>query len=214
MAEFRLGYDLRFPFAEFVPAQWPAARRARFLLRPKIAEPASVDGLVWPSRFLFAGSFVARHPDGLPRVPANFESTLHGAFGLWPDTDTMWKRLRGASPRDEAVPVMITLVCSGDLPRGTGWTALISPEAAARTADAGWRHLGYDVADESLLSGLANCGYDRREAAQLRRTWAPRLNRHGLFDRHDDANAFRASCDDRVPEHKPFWVYRLFRAMD
>jgi len=53
-----------------------------------------------------------------------------------------------------------------------------------------WLRLGYDVADDSLLSGLSNCGLaPREEARRMRETWAPVVNRYHLFD--DRATADR-----------------------
>jgi hypothetical protein len=72
-----------------------------------------------------------------------------------------------------------------------------------------WPVVGYDVADASLLSGLMNCGYSQPERRALRPAWATKLNRSGLFDSVEDAFAFRAVTDSRVPEHAPFFVFAI-----
>ncbi len=70
--------------------------------------------------------------------------------------------------------------------------------------------LGYDVADNGMLSGLMNCGYEasEREAAQAK--WRGALNEHHLFAAVADALAFRTYAEARVPEHAPFFVYGLY----
>jgi hypothetical protein len=71
--------------------------------------------------------------------------------------------------------------------------------------------LGYDVADAGRISGLANCGYTEEEIGALATVWGTRLNLFGLLATLADAVAFRRVCDERVPEHAPFWVYALWR---
>jgi hypothetical protein len=78
------------------------------------------------------------------------------------------------------------------------------------TAREGWGDLGYDVADESLLSALFNFEVEAGERQSLRRTWAPRLNRYGLFHGAADALEFRTHCDTRFPTHRPFYAFQLF----
>ena len=72
-----------------------------------------------------------------------------------------------------------------------------------------WEFLGFDVADEWLLSGLSNCGYGD-DAEPLRREWAGHLNGHHLFDNLDKAIEFEALTDKRVEEHAPFFIYGIY----
>jgi hypothetical protein len=71
--------------------------------------------------------------------------------------------------------------------------------------------LGYDVADAGFWSGLSNCGYTQSELERLRPEWSMRINDFGLLRSESDALAFKNISDQRVPEHAPFWVYRLHR---
>jgi hypothetical protein len=70
--------------------------------------------------------------------------------------------------------------------------------------------LGFDVSDGSLLSGLSNCGYSKRDIPALRMRWAPYLNAHHLFDDLKQAYEFRDQSNQRVLEHAPFFVYGLW----
>ena len=71
--------------------------------------------------------------------------------------------------------------------------------------------LGYDVADAGWISGLSNCGYTEGDLRAMGPVWADRLNSFGLLSNLEDAVAFRQQCDQRVPEHAPFWVSTLWR---
>jgi hypothetical protein len=73
-----------------------------------------------------------------------------------------------------------------------------------------WVFLGYDVTD-SMYSGLVNCGYTEDEKPILQETWVPRLNEYGLLRNLEDAVEFKEMTNKRVPEHAPFFVYKLFR---
>jgi len=209
MAEFLLGYDLRFPYSCFVPQQWTPSRRAAFLLRPEIETPASVDSLVWPSRFVFPGAFVARHPDGLERVTAPIAHPLQQCLDLWPTADAMAAHFAACGAGGDAIPIAVAL-CAEPAASGS-WTALLGSSAATWAPHAGWLPLGFDIADGSLTSGLSNCGYRDDEVSALRNDWASEVNDFGLFEHLEAAQAFRAVTDARVPEHQPFEVYRLYR---
>jgi hypothetical protein len=74
--------------------------------------------------------------------------------------------------------------------------------------------LGFDVADSGFWSGLSNCGYSEVERAELRPKWQGRINDFGLLKSEQDALEFRDLSDARVPEHAPFWVYKLSRLPD
>jgi hypothetical protein len=209
--EYLLGYDLRFNFGDFVARDWTTARRARYLLRPEIAEPASVDTAVWPSRFVFSGSYVSRQPDGLARAAVEIRYLLQNALDLWPEPEEMRAAFEASDLGGGAIALAVTLVGDGTLVSGDSWAALIDPDTAPGPPSPGWTCMGYDIADSGLTGGLANCGYDRTEAAALRADWSGRLNGHGLFDNPADADAFRALADRRVPEHQPFYVFGLYR---
>jgi hypothetical protein len=60
----------------------------------------------------------------------------------------------------------------------------------------------------------ANCGYAADEVDALRARWGRRLNESHLFGSIGEALAFREVADARVPEHAPFFVYRLYLVGD
>jgi hypothetical protein len=70
--------------------------------------------------------------------------------------------------------------------------------------------LGYDICDASWTSGLMNCGFEASEREALVTRWASALNEYHLFNRVEDADDYRAVCDQRVREHAPFAVVWLF----
>lgn len=78
---------------------------------------------------------------------------------------------------------------------------------------ASWKLLGYDVADQGMLSGLSNCMYDEKELNILPPVWFPHLNYHHLFNDIACAVKFRTLTELRVPEHAPFAVYGLYRIL-
>lgn len=71
--------------------------------------------------------------------------------------------------------------------------------------------LGFDVCDGDLYSALLNCGYLEEAArGEARSSWASRLTEAHLLAELVDARALRAATDIRVPEHAPFFVFRVF----
>lgn len=77
--------------------------------------------------------------------------------------------------------------------------------------DTSWELLGYDIADQGMLSGLSNCMYNEKETVNLQPVWSPHLNEHHLFNDIACAVKFRTLTELRVPEHAPFAVYGLYK---
>ncbi|MCC6953741.1 MAG: hypothetical protein IT290_06460 [Deltaproteobacteria bacterium] len=77
--------------------------------------------------------------------------------------------------------------------------------------DTEWTFLGYDVADEWLLSGLSNCGLGRDQSADTKSQYNAEMNSLGLFASAHAAERFAHFLDARVTEHAPFSVYGIWR---
>jgi hypothetical protein len=110
--------------------------------------------------------------------------------------------------RPKAIEIAVELVTDASRSRRF---PLIELHQVAGTIDGDSRFLGYDVADESLISGLSNCRYSVDELNALRADCAGKLNHVGLFGTLEAADLFRTITDSRVPEHAPFWIFALHR---
>jgi hypothetical protein len=178
------GFDAREPLGAPVPA-WTPERRALYLLRPDIVQPLSVDTMVWPQVL----------PAGL---------TDGRASDYWASLDALRQACR-AHGKAAVIVAMATLErCDAAMALQIGCEpATISPA---------WLPLGWDVADNGLISALSDCSYDPGppEPDALRAAFGPHLNRYGLFDELAPALAFQANANLRVPEHAPFLVHRLW----
>jgi len=162
----------------------PAEYREKFLLRPDVECPLTVDTLIWPSRFEKA------EPDW--------------GGGLWLSLAEMREMLREQG--GSAVLIAVELLApAGIVDRYP------SPLIDSEEVPSGSVCLGHDVADGWFTSGLCNCGHSAEELTSMRPQWGPRINEFGLLRDERDALALRELTDARVPEHAPFWVYRLSR---
>jgi hypothetical protein len=176
-----------------------------FLLRMDLERPLSSDDAVWPS---------ALEPVA-DRIPDRI-----GLFSLWESLAELkafiarHERLMVRPHWIVAVGVVRDALQEAKLPdeSSMGFDHAIDHAAPARASES-WKFLGFDVSDYFLLSGLSNCGYtsdDQARAAEF----APLLNRYHLFDSLEDAKAFQAWSDERVPEHAPFFVFALYREFE
>lgn len=181
-----LGFDARSLAVE--PEAWPPDRRSTYLLRPRVQQPLSTDPLVWP------------------RVIGESEGGLSTTI-VEPDLTSLQQRLRRIDHRARPCAVIALSILPVPLDPDS-LRPLPAPEPS--TIDDGWSHLGYDVSDEGLLSGLSNCGYGQGEVGALRAEWGPDLNDHHLFRDAARALEFRTITDERVTEHAPFFVYGLY----
>ena len=180
-----VGFDARSLAVE--SATWPAERRSTYLLRPDVARPLSIDPLVWP------------------RVLGESEGGLSTRVAE-PELALLQERLRVID--HHARPYAIVAISILPVPADPdSLRSLSAPEPP--TLDSGWSRLGYDVADEALLSGLSNAGYREDEVGALRARWGPELNDHHLFGDAARALELRSVTDGRVPEHAPFFVFGL-----
>jgi hypothetical protein len=208
-----LGFDNRLMPDDFVPFEWGAERRERYLLRPDIAWPKSVDTMIWPSLFAFTQYRETWH-ERLPTKRIEVEPTdlWHSALRLWRNYGAMTGMLneRGS----EGIPLKIELITETPVEEDELWKFLTVMPELDEAGTPAWTPLGYDLADGALISGLANCGYLEEERDSLKAAWAGRLNEHGLFDNIRDAAAYRVITDQRVQEHAPFYVVGLYVPSD
>jgi hypothetical protein len=209
-------FDVRLHKDDYVAAFWDEERRDQFLLRPEIEWPLSADPLVWPSVFF---SKIFRDATSLPYGSIEVDPAIDDG-NYWLNLEQMKTHYETHKvPNTNGIVVAIQLfsekaptdgVISYSIHDGIQ-CGLIVEDTTPSECPVGSELLGYDVADASWISGLANCGYDPDEKKQLVRSWAPRLNSFGLLETLDHAVEFRQLCDKRVPEHAPFWVYGITR---
>jgi hypothetical protein len=171
---------------------WPD----QFLLRPDVYAPLSTDTMVWPSIW------------PLSTIP--LPSWIGMNNGLWESLPTMRNHLAKAWTTP---PPHATIAVSWFSDRAFNDAGMFGPyinptDPGERSPE--WRHLGFDVSDGTLLSGLSNCGYYPDEIKTLRPQWQSRLNAWHLFDAVEDAFEFRALTETRVDEHAPFFVFGLY----
>jgi hypothetical protein len=214
-----LGYDIRLCAEAYLPGYWADDRRERYLLRPEIEWPLSIDSMVWPSIFESPGEIQLPGaenwwPERPPTIVAEPVNKRYDQFmDLWPELGEMLEVFREhASPGACGVPIAMDLV-EDTRPESTpsSW-ASFDTEVSVQARPADWAFLGYDVCDFGWISGLSNCGSAPDEMHRLSRDWKDRLNEFGLFMSATDAGEYCEVTDRRVPEHAPFRVFALYRA--
>lgn len=187
-----LGFGLRRPFAE-QHSNWPEERRSQFLIRPEVPIPISVDCGVWPV-------FVA-NPD--KTYPLHLWGSVSEILTTFPDTE---RNLIES-------PVIIEIaVAATDKPSSAYWEQMFFGRVEVekdRNLDITRDCLGYDVADHYFVSGLSNCMLPGDELTVIRTDWSEAINSWGMFRDLKSAIAFRAVCNDLVPEHAPFETFRI-----
>ena len=206
-----LGFDFRVADWPGITAWWDEPRRAHYLLRPEVPWVASVDSAVLPSVFDF-GNALNSPATGFAISRLIPEGMHQQAFGLWRDLGAMQQAVsRQSLPKDATYMSIALTVIGDDLPATQwAWDDLLEERTNPPTVSQGWKLLGYDVADRSLLSGLSNCGYDGDEKPILTKTWPDKLNEVGLLRDLNDAMEFKDVTNRHVPEHAPFLVFGLY----
>ncbi len=179
----------------------PESDHSCFFLRQDVIKQLSVDNVTWASVF--------RADKTLPRPQ------WIGPIGsLWDDLQTLQTHLHQVWS-SEAKPYWIIAVtlCSEvcDSEELENWR-LRAAKIRPAIDDTSWELLGYDIADEWLLSGLTNCGFDKmtEDVEAIRKKYNPLLNAYHLFDSIEPATEFQMFSDERAPEHAPFFVFGIW----
>lgn len=204
-----LGFDIRRPAKDYVSTLWSQGRRERYLLEPGIEWPLSVDNLAWPSLFKYSEPVPpVAVLQQLATISSEPESTENG---LWLDLSRMREFYNRAGGAHRGIEIGIELVASSGLRSDQFGSPLLDRNPVPSKLPERAVPLGFDVADAALVSALSNCSYKPEEKDQLHVHWSKKLNEHGLFQSLNDAIEFRSISETRVPQHAPFWVYRLYR---
>jgi len=181
------------------PASWGAEGMRAALLRRDVDRPLSIDRLVWPSVFDF-------HPE--------LEPPYTGLYaGLWDSLQRLRQHLdRQELSGEEYVIAAFTVITAGCQSAEVADISRCGEVTVPGKLDAGWRFLGYDVADDSATSALITmrAAADAADPEAHRRRWAGHLNRAHLFDDLAPAVELRRHSNRVIPAHAPFFVYGLW----
>jgi len=188
--ELLIGFDARERFLKFKDI-WDTHRIEQYLLREDIIKPLSVDVMVWDSVFhvLQVEPLDWRGPrqewDSLERLKAVIErENINRSY--WLVATSQWT----TAEKKNALEKLYGII----------------PASPSHE----WNLLGFDIADELLLSGLMNAGYGIEQREILSQQWARHLNQYHLFEDLDIALKFKSLTDERVKEHSPFSVYGIY----
>jgi hypothetical protein len=187
-----LGFDARKSLAH-QSSIWTDERRSKFLIRPEVESPVSVDRTAWPALGL--------NPD--ESYPLYLWGSVSEVLEAFPEL----AQSRSNSP----LIVEVAVAATADQ---LYWEGIIFGRLSPRFdggLDIAAECLGYDVADRYCVSGLSNCMLSAEELAGLRKDWAGAINAWGLIGDIDAAKVFRGVCDRLIPEHSPFEAYRVRR---
>lgn len=195
MDEAILGFDVRIWPAQIMRAYWPPYRRSMYLIKTSVLAPLSVDQAVWPS----LEESISRSNEWL--------TSIQGSLPLYHNLNDLLnhKYLK------KGCTIAVSLLIQNNHDNAAYDTMHNSSRVIPDRVEGDWIKLGYDVADEGLISGLMNCGYDETRVDSVRQYWTPHLNADHLFDLQSLAVEFAEFSNSRVPEHAPFFVYGVYQ---
>lgn len=188
--ELLIGFDARESFLKFGDI-WDTHRTKQYLLREDIIKPLSVDVMVWDSVFHV---LQVQIPDWV------------GPKQEWDNLERLRAFIEGENVNRSYWLVATSQWTTTDTKNALEELYDIKPASPSHE----WNLLGFDIADDFLLSGLTNAGYKIAEREILRQHWASHLNQYHLFEDLGIALEFKSLTDKRVTEHSPFNVYGIY----
>jgi hypothetical protein len=168
-----IGYDCRVSPRSPVEI-YEDNRISQFLIRTDVSRVISVDTYIWPT--LFEPPVLTYDLAEVKQLPRDTEIAETWEIGV---------SLEISLPQDL-----------------TPWQDMCNNTVPKRPQES-WQSLGFDVADQFLLSSLTNCAFPDTERA----AWAVHLNANHLFSDLYTARKYREFSDMNVSEHAPFYVF-------
>ena len=140
----------------------------------------------------------------------------HNVLRLWADFDAMRMAVvrAGIGVRLPAPLVTIGITVHDvdvDALRNPYWREILAEPVTPAELSDDWQFLGFDIADDWLLSGLSHCDFESRRTAAFEARWSPCINEAGLLGDLRDAVEFKSVLDSQVQEHAPFIVYGIYK---
>ncbi len=176
------GYSIR----KLLPdPDWTKVRRETFLINDDVFLPKSVDFNVWEEPI---------------------HVTVNTSIGALPISS--WKSLhklkdstnyKAASKEYVQLTIVIYLKPQDDL---------IHDFSETHEEYLGYL-LGYDIADEGMVSALSNCSYSSEDKFLAKIFFGKEINSHGLIAEFEAAKKFADFSNSRVPEHALF-IFMVF----
>jgi len=202
-----IGFSIRVP-EDQVANFWDKDRRRIHLLNPHVKHPLSIDDAVWPFP-ADVDTFLAQTGDGsLGEVDAN-------PLNLMPAIPIEW--VEQGLPREVTSRYCLIAATIGDpdyAELNNVYKAIIksSSEEMVAAVISEWEDLGFDVMDQTAISGLTNCGLGDAIRPDERRNLQDKLNENGLVIDEMQARDIVTMLDKLAPEHAPFLPVRLWKA--
>ncbi|HET9768055.1 MAG TPA: hypothetical protein VFS60_14465 [Thermoanaerobaculia bacterium] len=169
-----------------------AARRS--LIRPDVKIACSVDDMIWPD------IWTLHQRRQQSRWVGYVQDLWASLIDLRDAADAAHLR-----PGHDYLEIAVTVrVSRGDTARWMARVGEFDPPCPPVA-----RSLGFDVADEFLMSGLSNGTFVPVEDEQMRRRWGPLVNAVHLFTEEAAAQAFVPVAAHRYAEHAPFYCFEV-----
>ncbi len=195
MKEVLLGFDARRMVVTF-DDEWDTSSRETFLLKHNIQMPLSVDEMIWKPLIT---------DDMVFDLPPKYSWVQH----LWMDLDKLRDFIKLS--KVHYWEIAVTQFFDEETFAQNGiYHVPLNPQSIQPD----WTFLGYDVAEEVLLSGLMNMGYKPEIKPQISREFADELNSYHLFKDYEVAKKFAVWNQTRDAGHGPWFVTGLYRIAD
>jgi len=200
-----IGFSIRVPEVELARL-WDDRRRQVHLLRPEVRAPLSIDDAVWPVPDDVNDYLVER---GLGEVDSNPLNLMPSIPEEWaqnglPSEVGKGYRLIAATVTESGFAALEATYNAIMYASGTALASVVLPK---------WKNLGFDIIDNTGISGLTNCGLGGAVEAEQRSRLAAQLNDHGLVKQLAAAREIVEILDRTVSEHQPFLPVQVWQAM-
>ena len=127
---------------------------------------------------------------------------------------SVWPRPEGSSKKEDLSlnleEQLIEITVFNDQRKSEYWRNLACTYTqSSRSPNHEYKFLGFDIADQSFVSGLNNCRLEEKDLAKLRNIGGPLVNSFGLLNNIREAVFLSKIYERLIPEHAPFFPFQI-----
>lgn len=203
-----LGYDIRHNIIAYGNTLTSKNYYSKFLIRPEIPWPISIDKLVWPSIYIFDKQPIPPVYSSLFYQKIKSASFYQQIINFFESPD----QCKGNDNKGN-IHICVKLHFNKNELKDTYLRRIVDllKHDQGKLDKQYSEFMGFDLANCTGISGLCNFGQSESLLQNKRKEWSGYINRYGLFEKYAMAQKFQTFLNETtVEEEIPFYIFSIW----